>query len=49
MNGVVHGEALIAGVPYATISIGAADAVTRGMRLRVLGGRAGRSFWATSM
>jgi hypothetical protein len=44
VNGVVREKRVIAGVPYATISIGSADAVTRGMRLRVLGGRNGQEF-----
>ena len=44
VNGVVREKRVIAGVPYATISIGSADAVTRGMRLRVLGGRNGNEF-----
>jgi hypothetical protein len=44
VNGVVREKRVIAGVPYATISIGSADAVTRGMRLRVLGGRGGQEF-----
>jgi len=44
VNGVVREKRLIAGVPYATISIGSADAVQRGMRLRVLGGRNGQEF-----
>lgn len=44
VNGVVRETRKIAGVPYATISIGSADAVTRGMRLRVLGGRGGQEF-----
>ena len=44
VNGVVREKRVIAGVPYATISIGSADAVTRGMRLRVLGGRNGSEF-----
>jgi len=44
VNGVVREKRVIAGVPYATISIGSADAVTKGMRLRVLGGRNGQDF-----
>ena len=44
VNGVVREKRVIAGVPYATISIGSADAVTRGMRLRILGGRGGQEF-----
>jgi multidrug efflux pump subunit AcrA (membrane-fusion protein) len=44
VNGVVREKREISGVPYATISIGSADAVTRGMRLRVLGGRNGQEF-----
>ena len=44
VNGVVREKRVIAGVPYATISIGSADAVTKGMRLRVLGGRNGQEF-----
>ena len=44
VNGVVREKRVIAGVPYATISIGSADAITRGMRLRVLGGRNGQEF-----
>lgn len=44
VNGVVREKRVIAGVPYATISIGSADAVSRGMRLRVLGGRNGQEF-----
>ena len=44
VNGVVREKRVIAGVPYATISIGSADAVQRGMRLRVLGGRNGQEF-----
>lgn len=44
VNGVVREKRIIAGVPYATISIGSADAVSRGMRLRVLGGRNGQEF-----
>ena len=44
VNGVVREKRVIAGVPYATISIGSADAVQRNMRLRVLGGRNGQEF-----
>jgi septal ring factor EnvC (AmiA/AmiB activator) len=44
INGVVREKRVIAGVPYATISIGSADAVSKGMRLRVLGGRGGQEF-----
>jgi len=44
VNGVVREKRVIAGVPYATISIGSADAVTKGMRLQVLGGRNGQEF-----
>ena len=44
VNGVVREKRVIAGVPYATISIGSADAITRGMRLRVLGGRNWQEF-----
>jgi uncharacterized protein (DUF3084 family) len=44
INGVVREKRMIAGVPYASISIGSADAVTKGMRLRVLGGRNGQEF-----
>jgi hypothetical protein len=44
INGVVREKRVIAGVPYATISIGSADAVSKGMRLRVLGGRNGQEF-----
>ena len=44
VNGVIREKRVIAGVPYATSSIGSADAVQRGMRLRVLGGRGGQEF-----
>jgi len=44
VNGVVREKRVIAGVPYATISVGSADAIQRGMRLRVLGGRGGQEF-----
>ena len=44
VNGVVREKRMIAGVPYATISIGSADAVQKGMRLKVLGGRGGQDF-----
>ena len=44
VNGVVREKRVIAGRPYATISIGSADAVAKGMRLRVLGGRGGQEF-----
>jgi multidrug efflux pump subunit AcrA (membrane-fusion protein) len=44
VNGVVREKRVIAGVPYATISIGSADAVQRNMRLRVLGGKNGQEF-----
>ena len=44
VNGVVREKRIIAGRPYATISIGSADAVAKGMRLRVLGGRGGQEF-----
>lgn len=44
VNGVVREKRMIAGVPYATISIGSADAVQRGMKLRVLGGKNNQEF-----
>ena len=44
VNGVVREKRVIAGRPYATISIGSADAVAKGMRLRVLGGRGWQEF-----
>jgi len=44
VNGVVREKRVIAGVPYATISIGSADAVQPGMTLKVLGGRNGTEF-----
>jgi hypothetical protein len=44
VNGVVREKRVIAGQPYATISIGSADAVQKGMTLKVLGGRNGQEF-----
>lgn len=44
VNGVVREKRSIQGVPYATLSIGSADAVQKGMKLRVLGGRNNEEF-----
>jgi len=44
INGVVRATQTIAGIKYATISVGSADAVRKGTRFRVLGGANGNQF-----
>jgi hypothetical protein len=44
LNGVIRATQTIAGIKYATISIGSADAVRKGMTFRVLGGANGSQF-----
>lgn len=44
VNGVVRATQTINGIKYATISVGSADAIQKGMQLRVLGGASGSDF-----
>ena len=44
INGVVRATQTIGGIKYATISVGSADAVRKGMQFRVLGGPTGNQF-----
>lgn len=44
INGVIRATQTIAGIKYATISVGSADAVRKGMEFRVLGGPNGNQF-----
>ena len=44
INGVIRATQTIAGIKYATISVGSADAVRKGTRFRVLGGQNGNQF-----
>ena len=44
INGVIRGTQTIAGIKYATISVGSADSVRKGTRFRVLGGANGNQF-----
>jgi hypothetical protein len=38
LDGVIRGTSVIAGVPYATISLGSADAVEKNMQFKVIDG-----------
>ena len=44
INGVIRATQTIAGIKYATISVGSADSVRKGTRFRVLGGPNGNQF-----
>jgi hypothetical protein len=44
LNGVIRATQTIGGIKYATISLGSADAVRKGMTFRVLGGAGGNQF-----
>ncbi|MDW8263112.1 MAG: hypothetical protein RMJ35_11350 [Phycisphaerales bacterium] len=42
INGVIRATRTIAGIPYATISVGSADSVVRGMRFKVIDRETGK-------
>ncbi len=44
INGVIRATQTIGGIKYATISVGSADAVRKGMEFRVVGGQNGNQF-----
>ena len=47
VEGKVRETRVVAGVVYATVSLGSDDEIRRGTRLRVVGGKDGREFLAT--